>query len=109
MRRNGKTCSPTTVEHLRRREVLEARPAEVVVGAACWSSLPSGKTRRSIGFFSAVGLVLLQRVQVVEALDEQQVGDLLDDLERVGDAAGPEGVPDAIDLTADFAGEHECF
>ena len=57
-------------------------------------SLPSGKTRRSIGFFSRVGFVLLQRVQVVEPLDEKQVGDLLDDFERIGDAAGPEGIPD---------------
>ena len=28
-----------------------------------------------------------QRVQLVEALDEQRVGQLLDDRERVGDAA----------------------
>jgi len=45
-------------------------------------------------------------VEVVEALDEQQVGNLLDDLERVGDAAGPERIPDAVDLIAEFPGEH---
>ena len=51
-------------------------------------------------FFSAKVL------QVVEAPDEQQVGDLLDDLQRVGDAAGPEGVPDAVDLALQLAGDH---
>jgi hypothetical protein len=30
--------------------------------------------------------LLSQSVQVIQAADEQQVGDLLDDLERVGDA-----------------------
>jgi hypothetical protein len=43
---------------------------------------------------------------VVQAADEQQVGDLLHHLHRVGDAAGPEGVPDGVDLAAEFAGEH---
>jgi hypothetical protein len=45
-------------------------------------------------------------VQVVEAADEEQVGDLLDHLQRVRDAAGPEGVPDAVDLVLDVAGDH---
>ena len=45
-------------------------------------------------------------MQVVEPLDEEQVGDLLDHFQRVGDAAGPEGIPDVVDLAADFAGEH---
>jgi hypothetical protein len=35
-------------------------------------------------------------VNVVQPADEQQEGDLLDDFERVGDAAGPEQVPDAV-------------
>src|SRR6185312_13112221 len=34
-----------------------------------------------------IGLVFLQRLQVVEAADEQQVGDLLDHLQRIGDTA----------------------
>ena len=52
------------------------------------------------------GFVLFQRVQVVQPLQEQQVGNLLDDFQRVGDAARPEGVPDGVDLGADFACEH---
>jgi hypothetical protein len=45
-------------------------------------------------------------VQVVQAPQEEQVGDLLDDLQRVGDAAGPEGIPDSVDLASDFTGHH---
>jgi hypothetical protein len=45
-------------------------------------------------------------VTIVEPFDEQQVGDLLDDLKRIGNPAGPEGIPNAVNLTTDFAGEH---
>ena len=31
---------------------------------------------------------------------------LNNNFERVGDAARPEGIPDLIDLTANFAGKH---
>jgi hypothetical protein len=44
-------------------------------------------------------------VQVVQPAQEEQVGDLLDHLERVGDAAGPEGVPDLVDLALDWTGD----
>lgn len=54
-----------------------------------------------------VGLVFFERVQVVEPAQEEQVGDLLDHLDGVGDAAGPEGVPDLVDFAFEFAGEHE--
>ena len=53
-----------------------------------------------------VGLVLLQRVHVVEPPDEQQVGNLLHHLQRVRDAAGPKCVPDAVDLCLDVACDH---
>jgi hypothetical protein len=45
-------------------------------------------------------------VDLVQAFDEEQVGELLDDGERVGDAAGPQGVPDAVDFGFDFACDH---
>jgi hypothetical protein len=85
----------------RRGEVLEARPAQVVVGVAAPADAvvargedPARHRRSEPG-----GLVLFQRVQVVQPAQEEQVGDLLDHLERVGDAARPEGVPDLVDLT----------
>lgn len=40
-------------------------------------------------------------MQVVEAADEEKVGDLFDDLQRVGDP-----IPDAIDLILNVTGDH---
>lgn len=51
-------------------------------------------------------LAFLQGMQIVEPLDEEQIGDLLDHREGIGYTAGPEGVPDLIDLIPDFAGAH---
>ena len=59
--------------------------------------------------FQARGFVFLQRVQIVEAFEEQQVGDLLDDFERIGDAASPEGIPECVNFAANFAGEHGLY
>lgn len=53
-----------------------------------------------------VGRFFLEGVDVVKAADEEQVGELLDHRDGVGDAAGPEGFPDFIDLVAEFACEH---
>ncbi len=53
-----------------------------------------------------VGFVFLECVKIVESPDEEEVGNLLDDFERIGNAACPKGIPDLIDLTADFTGEH---
>jgi hypothetical protein len=85
--------------------VLEARPAQVVVGPSL-RILALGEDAALDGLLEPGGLVLLQRVQVVEPAQEEQVGDLLDDLERIGDAAGPEGVPDPVDLALQFTSEH---
>ena len=52
------------------------------------------------------GLALLQGVQLVEPAEEKEIGDLLDHFERVRDPAGPEGVPDLINLVAYFASQH---
>ena len=70
--------------HVGRSEVLEVRPAVVGEDAplgvgAC------GEHRRLNRFAEAVGLVLLERLDVVEALEEEQVSDLFHDLQRVGD------------------------
>lgn len=53
-----------------------------------------------------VGLQFLGNFLFVQSLEKEKVGNLLNDFERVGDAARPESIPDLIDLTANFAGKH---
>ena len=86
--------------------MLEAGPAEIVVGAALGIFALGEDAALEFGQLQAGGLVFLEGVEVVEALEEEQVGDLLDDLEGIGNAAGPEGIPEGINFTADIAGEH---
>jgi hypothetical protein len=54
----------------------------------------------------AVGLVLLEGVEFVQALGEEQVSELLNDGERIGDATGSQAVPDAVDFGFGFACDH---
>ena len=87
------------LEHPLRRKLLEARPPQRVLAGVEQRLLD-----RAAG---AGGPVLFAGVQLVEALDEEQVGELLDDRERVRDAAGPHGVPDSVDLGLQLAGDHD--
>ena len=87
--------------HLGRRKILEARPAQVLVVRL----LGVGARRVDAalnGLAQADGLVLFQGVQVVEPALEQQVSDVLDHFDRVGDAAKSEGIPDGVDLAAEL-------
>jgi hypothetical protein len=43
------------------------------------------------------GLRFFVELQVVQTADEQQIRDLLDHFQRVGDASRPEGVPDGVE------------
>ena len=90
--------------HLRRSEMLEAGPAEVLVRAFPLVAA-FGKNPALHGFLQPVRLVLFERVQVVQAANEEQIGDLFNDFEGVRDAAGPERVPDAADLILDVASD----
>ena len=92
-------------EHFLSLEMFEARPAEIVVGAFL-RVFAFGEDAAFHRALQGGGLVLFQRVEVVQALEEQQVGDLLDDFEGIGDAAGPEGIPEGVNFGADFAGKH---
>jgi hypothetical protein len=94
----GKDLPGDDIEHFAGVALDEEGPAEVV--------LIGGKEAAGERLFEAAGFGFFEELEVVEAAEEEEVGDLLDDFERVGDAAGPEGVPDAVDLVADFAGEH---
>jgi hypothetical protein len=93
--------------HVARIEILEAIPAEVLVGALS-AVLSLGKEALLRRLLFPVGLQFLGDLQFVQALEEEQVGDLLNDFERIGNPARPESVPDAVDLIANFTSEHEC-
>ena len=95
------------VHHLPRLEVLEAGPAHVLVEAAL-GVLALGEDAPLHGDVERPRLVLLQGMEIVQTLDEEEEGDLLDHRERIGDPAGPEGVPDAVDLIPDIACQHLC-
>ena len=43
------------------------------------------------------GVLLALEIEFIELLHEQQVGDLLNCGERIGDATGPEAVPEFVD------------
>jgi hypothetical protein len=90
-------------EHLRAGEVLEARPAEVCKGFAPFV-LALGKDSPLNRLTERGSLTLLQLLHLIKALDKNQIGDLLDNLEWIGDPSRPKVVPDAIDLVAQFTG-----
>ena len=78
--------------------VLEHRPPEVLL---------AGAEPDALALAGASGLLLGQRVEVIQAADEQQVGDLFDHLQRIGDAARPERIPDPVDIALQLAGDHD--
>jgi hypothetical protein len=92
-------------KHFLRFKILEPRPAQIIVGAAL-RVMACGKDAALHRFLEPGGFVFLQRVQIVEPLKEQQVGDLLDDFERIGNAARPEGIPEGINLVANVSSNH---
>ena len=49
---------------------------------------------------------LFERLQLIQPLDEKQIRDLLDDFQRIRNPAGPESIPDLVDLIADFIYKH---
>ena len=99
------------LEHLAGLEVAEAVPAEVGVG---------GLDARLLGDHADAVLehALLQRdaqrrgvrlglqLVVVQQLHEHQVRDLLQHRDGAGDATGPDGLPDLVDLVSQFACYH---
>ncbi len=94
----GESVVPHSDKHLLRGGLLEAGPAEAILFGGEYGVLD--------GFLEAIGLVLPEGVEFIQPLDEEQVGELLDDGERIGDAAGPQGVPDAVYFGFDFASDH---
>ena len=93
------------VEHLRRRIVLEAGPAQLLIGHSLGVAA-LGKDAALHGPAEGVRFVLLADLDVIQPPHEEQVGDLLDDLQRISDPARPEGIPHLIDFRAQFPRQH---
>ena len=70
------------------------------------SSVPIRKNASRHRLLEARRLVLLQRVQVVQPAQEEQVGGLLLHFQRIGNPAGPKHVLDLVDLGFDGDGNH---
>ncbi len=100
------------VPHLTGFKVLDAGPAQVgvwdeIARAALALLLPFRKNRlHALRADTLSGHLVFSGLDLVQPLQEQQVGDLLDDLQRVRNAARPERIPNFIDLVAQFARKH---
>jgi hypothetical protein len=102
-------------EHLLRLEQFEPRPTKVFVGTTAllahfFVAAPIPPFRKNAPlqrYLERGGFRLLERLQLVETLDKEQVGDLLHYAHRVRQAARPEVVPDGVDLIFDLAHDHD--
>src|SRR6266545_313199 len=95
------------VQHLFGRQMAELRPAQLLAGpflaAACL--VLSIEQRRGL-LLQELGIAATLFIQRVEPPHEQQVADLLDGGQRVGDAARPEAVPELVDFRANNWCQH---
>ena len=86
-------------QHGVRAELAEVGPAQLLlIGAEDALEGPAG----------AGGALLVAGLRDVEQAREHQEGDLLDDGERIGDAAGPEIGPELVDSAFQLACDHFC-
>jgi hypothetical protein len=69
----------------------------------CWLAVKVGFLNRAV---ETLRLALLRLLQVIQPLDEEQIGDLLDHRQRVTDAVVPEGGPELVYLRFQLAGDH---
>src|SRR6266481_1253575 len=96
-------------EHRRGVLVLQPGPTHLLIGEAATLTYLV-LTRREYPpcdrLLKTVSLVLLASMRLVQPAHEQQVGDLLDHLERVGNATRPKGIPDPVNLGAKFPRQH---
>src|SRR5581483_4102785 len=91
--------------HVARIGVLEAVPA-VILKRTLLAVLTLGEEPLLHRLLFPIGLQFLRNFLLVQPLEKEKVGNLLNDFERIRDAARPKSIPDLIDLTANFAGKH---
>ena len=94
-------------QHLLARQMAEVAPAEFLLRAPLAVGRGVGALeQRGVRIAGPFGPFLALAVGFVQPAQEQQVADLLHRRQRVGDAAGPELVPQGVDLGFDGFGEH---
>lgn len=97
------------LEHRCRIVVLQPRPAHRLIGDAALLAdavLAVRKDAALDGLLEPVRLRLFQGLGVVQPAHEQKISNLLDHLERVGDATRPERVPHPIDFRTQLTRQH---
>ena len=94
--------------HVSRREMLEARPTIVRVGTRRPRMVVIAFRKQAAldGRLQPSSFQLFERLQLIQPLDEKQIGDLLDHFQRIGNPAGPKRIPDLIDLATNLGGKH---
>ncbi len=95
--------------HVTRIEVLEAVPAEILVVSASCCPCPRERSASASASFSRLAFSSSAVSSSSRRLRKSKVGDLLNDFKGVGDPARPEGIPDLVDLIANFTSKHGLF
>ncbi len=109
LRRKGNTCSETISNIVPGSLFFSLRPAHFLIGDAATLAdavLAFREDAPLDRLAEAVGLVLFTSMGVIQPAHEQEVSDLFDHFERIGDATRPKGIPYIVDLGAKFAGQH---
>src|SRR5262249_569902 len=96
--------------HVGRCEMLKARPAIVCVrtrrpGMVIMSLRKQSPLDRRL---ETRGLQLFECLELIQPLDEEQVSDLLDNFEWIGNPGGTKSIPDLIYLVTDLVCQHNC-
>ena len=85
---------------------MEPGPLELFPGHGAVSHLDLSGKNALVGQAQHGTLLGPQVVRLIQVVDEHEVGHLLHHVQGVGDAAGPEGLPEAVDFVSQFACQH---
>ena len=92
--------------HLPGGEVVEPGPLELFPGHGAVPHLDLPGKNALVGQAQHGALLGSQVVRLIQVVDEHEVGHLLHHVQGVGDAAGPEGLPEAVNFVSQFACQH---